>query len=77
MSWLISKLTTCQDDDQQCQHTSADREGQICVGYDLGGEKWLHDTKGVIAGMQQDGDEDAAFRVIEDPGKDDGQCHNL
>ncbi len=60
----ISKLTTCQDDDQQRQHTRAEREGKICAAHDGSKEKWLQDAKGVVAAVQQDGDEDAASPTL-------------
>ena len=75
--WSVAKPAACQDDDQHCWHAKADEGRQVQAG-NVHCRKMRDQSKlwGIDAGVRQDRNEDASLSVIEDPGKEYGECRD-
>src|SRR5205809_6813362 len=73
---LIAEAASCQSDNHQRQHAQADKNRHVTAVfvYDWNVKRLIQDRqKRVKRGMHQDRHEQAALRVVEDPGHDDSE----
>src|SRR5881396_710960 len=73
---LIAEAASCQSDNHQRQHAQADKNRHVTAVfvYHSNGKRLIQDRqKRVKRGMHQDRHEQAALRVVEDPGHDDSE----
>ena len=71
----VAQAASGQGDEQQRRHAQADqqRKGTAVVGHHGSGKEPTHGPNEYVKGrVQQNGEEYAAFRIVEDPRKDYG-----
>lgn len=78
----IAQASLCEDDQEQSQDDTTERKAQLLNIGSGGCRKQMPVCEGLQVGlcpidgaMQEDGEEQAAFRVVKHPGKDESQGH--